>query len=73
MCVMPRMSEGGRNLAVTRKGGGRGEPAASVGGGLNLWLGKHTALRFEARDYINNGAYIPGYQYLSFRVGVTFR
>ena len=57
----------------TQKGNGRGEPAANVGGGLNLWLGTHTALRFEARDYFNSGDYIPGHQYLSLRVGVTFR
>jgi hypothetical protein len=37
-------------------------------------LAKHAALRFEARDHAGGTSdYIPGNQYLSFRVGVTFR
>jgi hypothetical protein len=57
----------------TSSGGGRGAPGGNFGGGLNLWLGKHAALRFEARDHGGGDDYIPGNQYLSFRIGVTFR
>ena len=51
---------------------GRGSPACNFGGGVNLWVTEHAALRLEARDHVY-GSYIPGNQYLSFRVGVTFR
>jgi hypothetical protein len=57
----------------TSVGGGRGAPGANIGGGINLWLAKHAALRFEARDHGGGSDYIPGNQYLSFRVGMTFR
>lgn len=57
----------------TSRGGGRGSPGGNFGGGINLWLAKHAALRFEARDHAPGSGYIPGNQYLSYRVGVTFR
>ena len=60
----------------TSKGGGRGQPGGNFGGGVNLWLVKHAALRFEVRDHVNCDPYLPGEDTLSaisFRVGVTFR
>jgi len=57
----------------TQKGGGRGTPVGNFGGGVNWWMWKHAALRFEFRDHIPNNEYIPGNHYISFRVGMTFR
>jgi len=53
-------------------GGGRGEPAVNFGGGTNVWLGKHAGLRLEFRD-IAGASYWNFDEYLSWRVGVTFR
>jgi hypothetical protein len=51
---------------------GRGSPAGNFGGGANLWLAKHAALRLEFRDVV--GAHYWVYtHYLSFRAGVTIR
>jgi hypothetical protein len=54
---------------------GRGAPAGNFGGGANIWLRQHAALRLEVRDHVNpddsNGW--PGTHYVSFRVGLTFR
>jgi len=53
---------------------GRGAPAGNFGGGANIWLGQRAALRLEVRDYVNpeNNDY-PGANYVSFRIGLTFR
>jgi hypothetical protein len=53
---------------------GRGAPAGNFGGGVNVWLTEHAALRLEVRDHVNTvaGDY-PGPHYVSFRFGVTFR
>jgi hypothetical protein len=55
---------------------GRGAPAGNFGGGVNLWLREHAAMRLEVRDHVNplyaNNGWL-GIHYISFRVGVTFR
>lgn len=56
----------------TQVGNGRGQPGANIGGGMNLWFVKHAALRLELRNYSGGSDYI-GSQYISFRIGVTFR
>jgi hypothetical protein len=53
--------------------GRRGEPAGTVGGGVNVWVKEHAALRFEVRNDISSGIFGLGNDYLSFRIGVTFR
>jgi len=60
----------------THKGGGTGEAGGNFGGGANLWLTKHAALRLELRDYVHGDYFLPGtgaFSDLSFRVGMTFR
>ncbi len=52
---------------------GRGEPAGNFGGGVNLWLAEHAALRLEVRDHVPNYDMTNGNHYISFRIGVTFR
>ncbi|MGD0697213.1 MAG: hypothetical protein ABSB82_20530 [Terriglobia bacterium] len=52
---------------------GRGEPAGNFGGGVNLWLAEHAALRLEVRDHVSNYHMTNGNHYISFRIGVTFR
>jgi len=59
-------------VGPTKVGGGRGSPAGNYGGGANLWLARHAALRLEFRDVV--GAQYWAYtHYLSFRIGVTLR
>lgn len=59
-------------VGPTQRGNGRGSPAGNFGGGANVWLAEHAALRFEFRDVV--GANFWPYDHvLSFRVGVTFR
>jgi len=59
-------------VGPTSAGGGRGSPAGNFGGGANLWLAKHAALRFEFRDVV--GASFWSFDHaISFRAGVTFR
>lgn len=59
-------------VGPTQKGNGRGSPAGNFGGGANLWLAKHAALRLEFRDVV--GANFWPYDHvLSFRIGLTFR
>ena len=59
-------------VGPTEAGGGRGSPAGNFGGGANLWLADHAALRFEFRDVV--GASFWSFDHvISFRVGVTFR
>jgi hypothetical protein len=54
--------------------GERGSPAGNFGGGVNLWLKAHAALRLEVRDHVTSGGgFGPQNHYVSFRVGVTFR
>ncbi len=60
-------------FAPTSKGGGRGMPGGNFGGGVNLWLKEHAALRLEVRDHLNGNGTGLGNHYLSFRVGMTFR
>jgi len=45
------------------------------GGGLNYWVQKHVAIRFEIRDHAHIGPYeFPGRTgFVAFRFGVTFR
>ncbi|HET7214708.1 MAG TPA: hypothetical protein VFL79_14035 [Terriglobia bacterium] len=53
---------------------GRGALVGNFGGGVNVWLAQHAALRLEIRDYVNpseNGW--PGPHSASFRFGITFR
>lgn len=59
-------------VGPTQKGGGRGSPAGNFGGGANLWLAQHAALRLEFRDVVGANFW-PYSDVLSFRVGVTFR
>ena len=60
-------------VGPTQVGGGRGSPAGNFGGGANLWLAKHAALRFEFRDIVGATQFWPYSHYISFRVGMTFR
>jgi hypothetical protein len=59
-------------VGPTQRGGGRGSPAGNFGGGLNVWVAQHAALRFEVRDVV--GAEFWTYTHnVTFRFGVTFR
>ena len=60
-------------VGPTEVGGGRGSPAGNFGGGANLWLAEHAALRLEFRDVFGATQFWPYSHYISFRVGVTFR
>ena len=60
-------------VGPTMVGGGRGSPAGNFGGGANLWLAKHAALRFEFRDIVGATQFWSYSHYISFRVGMTFR
>jgi hypothetical protein len=59
-------------VGPTQKGNGRGSPGGNFGGGVNLWLAEHAALRLEFRDVVGSNFW-PYDHVLSFRVGVTFR
>jgi hypothetical protein len=64
----------GATAYIPTEHGERGSPAVNLGGGINLWFSKHTALRLEFRDYVTgSGEFAPGANYASARVGVTFR
>jgi hypothetical protein len=59
-------------VGPTQVGGGRGSFAQNYGGGANLWLAQHAALRLEFRDVV--GANFWRFSHvMSFRVGATFR
>jgi hypothetical protein len=59
-------------VGPTQVGGGRGSPAGNFGGGANLWLAQHAALRFEVRDVV--GASFWAFDHvITFRIGMTFR
>ncbi len=46
----------------------------NIGGGINLWVAKHAALRLEVRDHEHTQYYItPFPRFVAFRIGVTFR
>jgi hypothetical protein len=48
--------------------------AANFGGGVNLWVAKHAALRLEVRDETHSPLSPEGWrQILEFRAGLTFR
>jgi len=70
--IDPFVLAGASLIVPTHKGGGRGDVAPNFGGGANLWLAKHAALRVEFRD-IAAANFWSYDQYLSFRVGLTFR
>ena len=57
----------------TSKGGGRGQPGGNFGGGVNLWLAEHAALRLEIREHVAGFSYLPSGTAIAFRVAVTFR
>ena len=56
-------------------GNGGHSTGFNAGGGINLWLTRHMALRFEIRDHSGISAFeFPGRTgFVAFRVGVTFR
>jgi hypothetical protein len=58
---------------TSKEEGGRGQPGGNFGGGVNLWLADHAALRLEFRQHINAGNYLPANTAIAFRVGFTFR
>jgi hypothetical protein len=69
---------GGFTLYAPTSHGERGTAAGNFGGGVNLWVKEHAALRLEVRDHVNGNSgfgppFGPGNHYLSFRVGMTFR
>jgi len=45
------------------------------GGGVNVWVARHLALRFEIRDHAHiDPSEIPGRSgFVAFRLGVTFK
>jgi hypothetical protein len=58
---------------TSKEEGGRGQPGGNFGGGVNWWLTGHAALRFEFREHVHTGYYLPGNTVSSLRVGMTFR
>jgi hypothetical protein len=60
-------------VGPTAAGGGRGSPAGNFGGGASFWIADHAGLRFEFRDVAGATQFWPYPQYLSWRVGMTFR
>ena len=64
----------GASAYIPTAHGARGSPSVNLGGGVNLWFSKHTALRLEFRDYVTGTDELaPGANYASARIGVTFR
>jgi len=46
----------------------------NIGGGVNLWVAKHTALRLEVREQdLIRDFHSPFTRFVAFRVGMTFR
>lgn len=48
----------------------------NLGGGINVWVAKHVAVRFEVRDYSGKGAVANELglaRFVAFRIGLTFR
>jgi hypothetical protein len=71
--VDPFLLGGASFVGYYQKGGGEHSPAGNFGGGADLWLAKHAALRLEFRDVVGATQFWPYTHYISFRVGVTFR
>lgn len=65
----------GASVYVPTEHGNRGDAAKNFGGGVNYWLQRRLALRFEFRTTFNRGIYYfgPGNPYLAFRFGLSFR
>ena len=59
-------------VGPTQVGGGRGSPAGNFGGGANVWLAQHAALRFEVRD-VAGASFWEFDHVIAFRIGMTFR
>ena len=46
----------------------------NLGGGINIWMARHVAMRLEVRDQDHiNGFHSQFTRFVAFRVGVTFR
>jgi hypothetical protein len=69
----PFVLGGASFLGPMQVGGGRGSPAGNYGGGANLWIADHAALRLEFRDVVGATQFWNYTHYLSWRVGMTFR
>ena len=56
-------------------GNGGSAGGFTLGGGVNWWLAKHVAVRFEIRDHahIGNNEFPRVTSFVAFRFGVTFR
>jgi hypothetical protein len=67
--------QAGATLLYSQIGSGnRGSAAANFGGGINLWMTKHVALRWDVKDFTQGAR--PGFAYpnlLEFRMGLAFR
>ncbi len=63
----------GATLMYFQMDHGRGSAAANFGGGVNLWVMKHMAVRWDVKDFtqVKSGFAYP--DLLEFRIGVTFR
>ena len=71
--VDPFVLAGVSFVGPTQVGGGRGSPAGNYGGGANLWIAKHAALRLEFRDVVDATQFWSYTHYISWRAGMTFR
>ena len=50
-------------------------PGLNLGGGVNLWMSKRAALRFEVRDHEHGDGPFDNdhYRFVAYRIGLTFR
>jgi hypothetical protein len=64
--------QAGATVMYYELGYGRGAAAANVGGGVNLWVTKHIALRWDVRDFIPS-AQSSYPSVFEFRIGLAFR
>lgn len=50
-------------------------PGFNLGGGVNFWMSKRAALRFEARDHEHGDGPFDNdhHRFVAYRIGVTFR
>jgi hypothetical protein len=72
--VDPFLLGGASFVGPTEGEAGRGSAAGNFGGGANVWIAKHAALRFEFRDIVGATHRFWAYShYISWRVGMTFR
>jgi hypothetical protein len=51
----------------------RGYACANLGGGVNLWVTRHLALRSDVKGFRGDAAFPEYPNFLEFRFGVTFR